>query len=175
MDQPPSPIRVSSPPESETPWAAIVAGGLLLLLAIAALLFLTRPEGAPGPAAPAPAGPHAYGAKLEFSDLKMTEVENFVGGNVTYLEGQLANRGDRTLSGASVEVVFRNSLGEVVQKDTLAVRVHQQVGTYTDVVDLRAAPLKPGGTRGFRLTFDHVSADWNHVYPELTVVAVSFQ
>jgi len=175
MEQPPSPGSLSSPPESETPWAAIVGGGLLLLLVIAALIFLTRSARVPQPSAPAPAGPHAYGEKLQFTGLKMIEVENFVGGNVTYLEGQLANRGERTVAGISVEVVFRNSLGELVQKDTLAVRVHQQVGTYTDVLDLSAAPLKPGESRGFRLTFDHVSADWNRVYPELTVVAVAFQ
>ncbi len=175
MDEPLPPRTVSSPPESETPWAAILAGGLLLLLVLGALAFLTRTEAPSVPVAPAAVTPHAYGEKLQITGLKMTEVENFVGGNVTYLEGNLINGGDRTVTGASVQVIFRNSLGEVAQKELLAVKVHQQVGTYTDVVDLKAAPLKPGESRGFRLTFDHVTADWNRVYPELTVVAVTFQ
>jgi len=174
MDQPPR-STVSSPPENATPWAAILAGGLLLLLVVGALAFLTRPEAPAVPVGPPAVTPHAYGEKLQITGLKMTEVENFVGGNVTYLEGNLINGGDRTVTGVSLQVVFRNSLGEVAQKETLAVKVHQQVGSYTDVVDLKAAPLQPGVSRGFRLTFDHVSADWNHVYPELTVVAVAFQ
>ncbi|MGH9509664.1 MAG: hypothetical protein ACRD2M_06995 [Terriglobales bacterium] len=148
---------------------AILLGGLVLALAIGGVVLLAPPR-----IAPAPAGPHAYAQNLNFEDLKMTAVENFVGGHVTYLEGRLANSGERIVAGVSVEVVFRNSLGEVVQKETLPVKVHQQVGTYTDVVDLRAAPLKPGESRGFRLTFDHISADWNHAYPQLTVVTVAF-
>ena len=174
MDEPPR-STVSSPPESETPWAAILVGGLLLLGVVGGIAFLTRPDVPAAPVPPAAVVPHAYGERLQFAGLKMTDVRNFVGGSVTYLEGDLRNAGDRTVTGVSVQLVFRNSLGEVAQKETLVVKVHQQVGTYTDVVDLKAAPLKPGESRGFRLTFDHVSADWNRVYPELTVVAVSFQ
>ncbi|MGH9510359.1 MAG: hypothetical protein ACRD2M_10495 [Terriglobales bacterium] len=175
MDEPHPPHTVSSPPESETPWAAIFGGGLLLLLVGGALAFYTRSETPAEPVAPAAVTPHAYGEKLQLTGLKMTEVENFVGGNVTYLEGNLLNGGDRTVAGVSVRVIFRNSLGEVAQRETLTVKVHQQVGTYTDVVDLKTAPLQPGESRGFRLTFDHVSADWNRVYPDLTVVGVAFQ
>ncbi len=175
MDQPHTPGTASSQPESGTPWAAILGGGLFLLLGVGALVLFTSSDAPTTPATPAAAGPHAYAEKLQFSGLKMTEVENFVGGKVTYLEGSVANSGDRTVTGVSVLVVFRNSLGEVAQKETLPVKVHQQVGTYTDVVDLKSAPLKPGESRGFRLTFDHVSADWNRVYPELAVIAVAFQ
>ncbi|MGH9604038.1 MAG: hypothetical protein ACRD24_16790 [Terriglobales bacterium] len=170
QDQPSRPSTMSSPPEGGTPWMAILLGGLVLALAIGGVVLLTPPR-----IAPAPAGPHAYAQKLNFEDLKMTAVENFVGGKVTYLEGKLTNGGDRTVAGVSVETVFRNSLGEVAQKETLPVKVHQQVGSYTDVVDLKAAPLKPDESRGFRLTFDHISADWNRAYPELTVVEVTFQ
>jgi len=174
MDEPLSSTAMTSPPEDETPWVAIIVGGLFLLLGIAALILLTRPDESSRQAA-APRGPHAYAEKLQFEELKMTAVENFVGGKVTYLEGKLTNTGDRTVAGISVEAVFRNSLREVVQKETLVVKVHQPVGTYTDVVDLKAAPLKPGESRGFRLTFGHISADWNRAYPELTVVGVAFQ
>lgn len=163
---------VSPPAEQGAPWAAILIGGLVLAAVAGALVFLTS---RPSTTRTAPTGPHAYASKLQFDEMKMTVVENFVGGKVTHLEGRLTNTGDRTVSAISVEVVFRNALGEMAQKDTLAVKVHQPVGGYTDVVDLKAAPLKPGGSRGFRLTFDHVSADWNRSYPELTVVAVNFQ
>ncbi len=174
MEEPATPPSVSSPPEQGTPWIAILIGGLFLAAVLGAVVLLSRPSSAPQQIA-TPAGPHAYASKLQFDELKMTVVENFVGGKVTHLEGGLTNTGDRTVSGISVEVVFRNSLGEMAQKDTLPVKVHQQVGSYTDVVDLKAAPLKPSESRGFRLTFDHVSADWNRAYPELTVIDVAFQ
>ncbi len=167
-----------SPPESErgVAWPAIGAGVLLVVMVVGTIVLLTRPSEQRAPRAPAAssAGPHPYGEKLQFADLKMSEVENFVGGKVTYLEGQLTNRGDRTVSGITVEIVFRNSLGEVAQKETLPVKVHEQRGPYVDVTDLKAAPLKPGETRGFRLIFDHVSADWNREYPAITVREVFF-
>jgi hypothetical protein len=172
MEEPDPQRSVSSPAEQGTPWAAILIGALVLAALAGGLVLLT---GRPSTTQTAPAGPHAYASKLQFDEMKMTVVENFVGGKVTHLEGRLTNTGDRTVSGVSVEVVFRNALGEMAQKDTLAVRVQQQVGGYTDVVDLKAAPLKPGESRGFRLTFDHVSTDWNRAYPEITVTAVTFQ
>jgi hypothetical protein len=175
MDVPEPSPTASSPPQEGPPWAAILIGGVVLALVVGALVFLTRPSVAPGQPSSASAGPHAYAPQLKFEDLKMATVENFVGGKVTHLDGTLTNNGDRTVTGISVEVVFRNSLNEVAQKDVQPLRVHQQVGTYTDVADLKAAPLKPGESRGFRLTFDHVSADWNRAYPELTVVNVTFQ
>lgn len=166
----------SNPPERGVAWPAIGAGVLLVVIAIGAIVLLTRPSEQRTAETPsAAAGPHPYGERLQFADLKMSEVENFVGGKVTYLEGQLANQGDRTVNGVTVEIVFRNSLGEVVQKETLPVKVHEQRGPYVDVTDLKAAPLKSGETRGFRLIFDHVTTDWNREYPAITVVSVSFQ
>jgi hypothetical protein len=33
--------------------------------------------------------------------------------------------------------------------------------------------LAPAQAKPFRLTFEHVTADWNHEYPELKVMGVS--
>ena len=46
-------------------------------------------------------------------------------------------------------------------------------GPYPDTVDLSVSPLAPGQGKQFRLTFEHVSNDWNHEYPELQVTDVS--
>jgi hypothetical protein len=40
-------------------------------------------------------------------------------------------------------------------------------------VDLAAAPLAPGQSESFRLTFDSISAQWNHQYPDITITDVS--
>jgi len=40
-------------------------------------------------------------------------------------------------------------------------------------VDLGFSALGPGQTQPFRLTFDSISAQWNHEYPEMRVTDVS--
>ena len=46
---------------------------------------------------------------------------------------------------------------------------------YIDTSALRSQPLKPGDLREFRLTFEHVTADWNGAMPEVTVQSVTTQ
>jgi hypothetical protein len=75
-----------------------------------------------------------------------------------------------------VEVTFKNSLAQVVQRETLPVHVltsGTSGGIYTDVVDLSAAALAPGQSRPFRLTLEHISADWNHAVPDMKLVDVA--
>jgi hypothetical protein len=40
-------------------------------------------------------------------------------------------------------------------------------------VDLSVSPLAPGQSKPFRLTFEGISSQWNHEYPELKVVDVT--
>jgi len=42
-------------------------------------------------------------------------------------------------------------------------------------VDLRLAPLGPHQTREFRLTFEHISADWNQQQPVLRITRLVTQ
>jgi hypothetical protein len=74
---------------------------------------------------------------------------------------------------ATVHVIFKNSLDQVVQSEDLPIQVLQTNGPYPDTVDLKAAPLAPGRSKTFRLTFEHVSDDWNHAYPEVKIMDVT--
>ena len=94
-----------------------------------------------------------------------------MGVSVSYLDGKITNVGSKTVTGATVEVVFRNSLGEIVQRETLPLMLyHTGLAGFPDVAPLSAAPLMPNQTRDFRLTFEHISADWDQGYPELRFV-----
>ena len=146
----------------------------LLLAAVGAALLLSSRNPAPAPATGL-TPLHPYAAQLRLTELKMSTAQNFVGATVTYLEGKVANQGGQAVSGATVESVFRNSLGELVQKEAQPLMYIHARKPYTDVSDLRSNPLKPGETREFRLTFDHISADWNRELPELRITAVNFQ
>ena len=124
---------------------------------------------------PAPQGPPSYASQLKISDLKLSQEENFLGSTVTYLGGTIANAGDKTVSSVSLNVTFRNTLGEIVQRETLPVRILDRSGPYPDTYDMRLRPIAPGQQREFRLTFEHLSADWNQQAPELRVTGVSLQ
>lgn len=161
--------------ESGPPWMAIGIAVALILAAVGAAFLFSSRRPPPAPAANEVTPLHPYAAQLKLTELKMSTAQNFVGATVTYLEGKVANSGDKTVSGATVEATFRNSLGQLVQKEAQPLMYIHTRKPYTDVTDLRANPLKPGETREFRLTFDHVSADWNRELPELRITAVSFQ
>jgi hypothetical protein len=117
--------------------------------------------------------PHPYAVKLKLSDMKMSAAENFIGSTITYLDGTVTNAGDKTVTHAIVHVAFKDSLGQVAQAEDLPLHVLQNTGAYNDAVDLNISPLAPGKSQLFRLTFEHVTADWNHEYPELKVTDVS--
>jgi hypothetical protein len=116
--------------------------------------------------------PNPYAAKLNLSDLKMSAAENFVGARITYIDGTVSNTGDKTVTHAAVHVAFRNSLGEVAQAEDVALYVLKTGGPYPDAVDLNLSPLAPSQSEPFRLTFDHISNDWNRAYPDLQVTDV---
>ena len=153
--------------ERESSWKAIAVGVALVLLVVAVFALLTRTS------RPVPAAPPAYAANLKISDLRMSAAENFVGGTVTYLDGKIANLGDQSVIAVTVHVLFKNSLGQVVQTEDLPIHVLQSAGPYPDVVELTQAPLGPVQTKAFRLTLEHISADWNRSLPELKITQVT--
>lgn len=145
----------------------ILLGVALVVVVVGVIALLTRgsPRNAPNP--------HPYAANLKLSDLKMSAAENFVGASVTYIDGTITNAGDKTVTHAIVHVAFKNLLGEVAQAEDVPLHVLQTGGPYPDAVDLNRSPLTPSQGKPFRLTFEHISSDWNHSYPDLQVTDVS--
>jgi len=114
-----------------------------------------------------------YAANLKFSDFKMSAAENFIGATVSYMDGSVTNSGDKTVTRVVVEVVFKDEIGQLAQREELPLRVLRTTGPYQEAVDLTVSPLGPGETRSFRLTFDSISAQWNRQYPEIRVTDVA--
>jgi hypothetical protein len=140
-----------------------VAGVIAVMLGIA---FLLRES--PKPVKP----PSPYIASLKLSDFKMSAAENFVGATVSYVDGTIANSSDKTVTRVVVEVVFKDDMGQVAQREELPLRVLRTSGPYPEAVDLSASPLGPGQSQPFRLTFDSISAQWNRAYPVMRVTDV---
>jgi hypothetical protein len=104
--------------------------------------------------------------------MAMSESGNLAGGKVTYLDGQIANTGARTVTGVTVQVLFRSFAHEVAQNETQPIKLIRMRDPYIDVEPLSAAPLKPGDQHDFRLIFDAVSPDWDGAYPEIRILHV---
>lgn len=119
-----------------------------------------------------PAAPPAYAAHLKFVDLKLSAAQNFVGATVSYIDGAITNDGDRTAIHVVVQVTFKDEMGQTAQRDELPIRVLQTGGPYDEAVDLSLSPLEPGQSKPFRLTFENISAQWNHAYPDLQITDV---
>jgi len=119
--------------------------------------------------------PDAYAAKLGVSDVTLSTAQNFAGQEVTYIEGKVTNNGQSTVDGATVQVSFKNSLGEVVQMEMQPLAIIRTRDPYIDTASLKILPLKSGQTREFRLTFEHISADWDHQKPDLRIMRASTQ
>ncbi len=111
-----------------------------------------------------------YAANLAISGLTMSESSNLIGGKVTYLDGRIANQGNRTVTGITVQVLFRNPAHDVAQNETQPLTIIRTRDPYIDVEPLSAAPLKPGESQDFRLIFDTVAQDWDGAFPEIRVI-----
>ena len=102
----------------------------------------------------------------------MSESANLAGGKVTYLDGHIVNTGNRTITGITVQVLFRDPAHEVAQNETQPLKLIRMRRPYIDVEPVSAAPLKSGDQRDFRLIFDTVAEDWDGAYPEVRIVHV---
>lgn len=152
--------------ESERNWTPMIVGLVAVVVVIGAIVLFTRNRPSTGPAI------DPYAAKLQLSDLKLSAAENYVGGTVTYLDLNITNTGDKSVTGAQMKTVFKNSMGQVVQTETLPLHVltENKMGGYEDLADLSRAPIGPGQTKTVRMTLEHISDDWDRQYPEMQPV-----
>ena len=153
--------------ERDTSRRTIVISIVIVVLIVlgAAIVLREKPQ--------ITAGPPPYAASLKFSDLKMSQAQNFVGASVTYVDGTLSNTNDQTVTRAVVRVTFKDLYGQVAQIENVPIRLLQTTGPYPDTVDLASSPLAPGMSKPFRLTFEHLSEQWNQAYPDLKIVDVT--
>jgi hypothetical protein len=128
--------------------------------------FLRKPPEAPKPVSP-------YISSLKLSDFKMSAAENFIGATVSYLDGTITNSSNKTVTRVVVEVVFKDEMGQLAQREELPLQVVRSNGAYTEPVEMSLAPLAPGQSQSFRLTFDSISQQWNRQYPEMRVTDVT--
>lgn len=156
-------------------WLPIgIAAGVVIVVAAIVILMMSRDRGATA-VAPVTAASDPYAQSLPITAVQMSESGNLAGGKVTYLDGHIANTGDKTVTGITAQVLFRNTAHEVAQNETQAVKFVRTRDPYVDLEAVSARPLKPGQARDFRLIFDSVTPSWDGAYPQVRILKVQTQ
>jgi hypothetical protein len=141
--------------------AAFLAGGIVMVLLVGGVFLLSRNSRTSGPSAepPLPMTPveQAYAPSIKITDIQMARATNFLNQELTYVAGVLTNDGTRAIRRVEVTIEFRDSLGQVVLRETRRVP-----GPYAD-------PIAPGEHRDIQFTFEHIPLQWNRQYPVLRV------
>jgi hypothetical protein len=151
-----------------------VAAAVVVVVALVVVLSMER--GKRGVAVtPISTPADAYAASLPISSLEMSEASNLSGGKATYVDGHIKNNGSRTVTGITVQVLFRDYAHEVSQNETKDLKLIRMREPYIDVEPVSAAPMVPGAERDFRLIFDPVKPDWDGAYPEIRIIQVELK
>jgi Protein of unknown function (DUF2393) len=171
---PPRDLFSTQAPEkrSRLPW---VLAGVVILVIVGAVLLTGRKAAAPVISPNGIAATDPYASSLPVSHIQMSQASSMVGAQATYIDGQIANRGNKTVTGVMVQVVFRDFNNQVIQTDLLPISRIRTREPYVDTEPVSAAPIEPGQTAEFRLILDQVKDEWNQNYPEIRVVRVTFR
>ena len=145
--------------------------GVIVLAIVAVLLVVGHHKPAATPNSILPSDP--YAANLPLSQLAMSESTSLSGGKSTFIDGHIQNTGASTVTGITVQAIFRNEGAMPPQVETLPltlIRTHQP---YVDTEPISAAPLQPGADQEFRLIFETIPGNWNAQVPEIRIVHVT--
>jgi hypothetical protein len=150
--------------------AWIVAGVVVLAVLVGLIIAGKRKAGPPGNTVQPLA---AYAANLALSQLAMSESTSLSGGKSTFIDGHIQNTGNQTVTGITVQVLFRNDEAMPPQVETLPLALIRTREPYIDTQPVAGAPLKPGDERDFRLIFETIPANWNVQMPEIHIIEVT--
>ena len=171
--KPPSeaPLFSDPLPKRSFPATAVaIAAVAVTLLALFFVLMGRRSQPAPAPKTLLPEA--AYAAHLPLTGLRMSDSSSMSGGRQIYLEGHIANHGDRTVTGVTVQVVFANDVAMPPQIETTPLSLIYMQQPYVDSHPLSASPLGPGAEGDFRLIFEDISENWNQQLPMVRIIQV---
>ena len=156
---------IPAPPGNPLRTVAVVIATLILAAVVYYFGFHTAPPAPSQQAAiqlPFGADEQAYASKLELGNFAMSRAENYLHQEVTYLDGDIRNNGDRTLRNVAVTVEFQDELQQIALRDS------------QPVLPGVSAQLAPGQTAHFQISFDHVPASWNMQMPSVRVTGIQF-
>lgn len=173
-ESPASELFAGPPPEPSRRGKFIVPAAVLAVVVLVAAVILLRGSQTGQPTSPdaiLPADPYAQ--SLSFTQLAMSQSTSLSGGTSTFIDGRVKNSGAATVTGVTMQVLFRNDVNLPPQVETLPLTLIRTHDPYVDTEPVGAAPLKPGDEVEFRLIFETVTGSWNQQMPDLVAVHVN--
>lgn len=156
-------ISGSTVAEERSSSVYILSAAAALAVVVTVALLLNRGGSPTSPARPTlNEGQKAFLAQVVITDASMSAAENFLGHTVTYLDAKVTNKGTKTIRQLDLEMTFVDTLGQVVLRETARPVASQML------------PLKPGETRAFQVSFEHMPMDWNQAPPAIKPTSVQF-
>ena len=160
-------------PERSFPTTAVAIAAVAVVILVVVLVAMTRKPAGPPPNTLQPVD--AYADNLEVTNVEMSESGNLAGGKSTYIDGHIANKGNKTITGVTVQVIFANDTGMAPEIQTVPLNLVRSREPYIDTEPMNAAPLAPGGEADFRLIFENIGDNWNQQTPGMRAIQVSFK
>ncbi len=170
-----APLFTTPTPEpSSNPLIAWGIAGAVILALLGAILLFTRHQPTPAANAVLPLAP--YAPNLVFTQIAMSESTSLSGGKSTFIDGHVRNNGSRTVTSATVQVLFGNfDPAQPPQLETTPLTLIRTHEPYVDTEPISAAPLAPNDDREFRLIFEDISPNWNQQLPEIHPIQITLK
>jgi hypothetical protein len=140
----------------------ILAAALVIAALGAAYVSLRRPAGSSGTSSPPSVEETAYLSQIRVTDSQMSAAQNYIGDRIFYFDAKVTNGGSKSVRTIELQLEYVDTLAQVVLRES----------AYP--VTSRMPPLEAGNTRAFRVSYDHMPADWNQAPPKVTVIRVGF-
>ena len=149
-----------------------VFGSIAVVLVILGALLLASRGHHPVPVATIlPLDPRS--ANLPLSGVAMSESTSLSGGKSTFIDGHIRNTGSQTITGITVQVLFRNDVGLAPQTEVLPSNSFVPVNPISTRNPCPPLHLHLKDERDFRLPFENINDNWNIQIPEIRVVSVT--
>jgi hypothetical protein len=148
--------------------AAFVAG-LVVIAIIAGIIvlfthFIKTPQQAVDAPLPFGAAEQAYAPQIHFQDLRLSQSNNLLNQQFTYVAGIVSNDGPRPVGAIEVLVEFHDQFKQVILKDTLR------------PIRRSDAPLKVAEQREFNLAIDQgLPSTWDQQNPSIRITGLVLQ
>ncbi len=142
----------------------LAAGVIVVLLLIGGVFLITRFWHPASPVSeqrlPFGASEQAYTGHIHFLNLKLSQATNFLNQEFTYVNGEIANDGARTIRALEITLEFHDPFGQLI------LRENQRV------IAPKATPLLGGQHRELQVTLEHIPVEWNHQFPNIRVTGL---
>src|SRR6202000_2730780 len=110
----------------------VIAASVVVVIAATVIIAVEHGRSKPT-VAPINAAADPYAANLPITNLALSESANLAGGKVTYVDGHIVNKGSQTVTGISIQVLFRDPAHEVAQNETQPLKLIRTREPYVDL------------------------------------------